>query len=108
MKTILRLLAVLCLLSFAGCAATAVESARKKIPAGSAGTLNVTVTTLGGWGGKLTGKNITSDGKGHLTADEYSETVNSPWVSTDIALTDASIGKAKLVVKPAAEVEPTK
>jgi hypothetical protein len=95
---------LLLVLTLSGCAATQVEKARKKIPAGQAGSLNVTVTTLGGWGGKITGKGITSDGRGRLTADEYSETVNSPWVTYTIDLVDAAIGKQKLIVKPAAEV----
>lgn len=97
----LSILLVILLLS--GCAATQVEKARKKIPAGQAATLSVTVTTLGGWGGKITGTNITSDGKGRLTADEYSETVSTPWVTYDINLTEAAIGKQKLVAKPAEE-----
>ena len=87
-----------------GCIATQVEKLRTKIPAGHADTLNAKVTTLGGWGGMITGKNIDSDGKGHLSADEYSESITTPWVTTTVDLTGSSIGKPKLQVKPAAEV----
>lgn len=108
MKT---LLCLICLF-LAGCGSTAVEKLRLKIPAGHADTLNATVTTLGGWGGSITGKNIDSTGGGHISADEYSETVNTPWASYHLNLTVSSIGepagvvygpKMKLKTKPAKE-----
>lgn len=99
MKTTILLLA-LCLLS-SGCVATQVQKLRNKIPAGHAESLTASVTTLGGWGGTITGKNIESEGHGRLSADEYSETVNSPWATYHIDLTGAAIGKRKVEVKPA-------
>lgn len=105
MKTLLRLCLVALALSLTGCAATQVEKLRKRIPAGYAENLNAKITTLGGWGGAISGKNIESDGKGRLSADEYSETVNSPWVTLTIDLTGAGIGKKKLQTKPAKENE---
>lgn len=102
MKTLTLLIAVLLL---QGCAATQIDKLRNKIPAGHADSITGTVTIIGGWGGKITAKNVDSEGRGRLSADEYSETVNTPWVSTDLTLTGASIGK-KLQVKPAVETDP--
>ena len=100
---IIALLAALCL-QF-GCAAAQLDKLRKKIPAGHADTLSGNVTTLGGWGGTIAGKNIDSDGRGHISADEYSESVNTPWATYSLNLTGSSIGKKKLQVKPAAETD---
>lgn len=91
------------LLAQTGCVATQLEKVRKKIPAGHADTMSATVTIIGGWGGKITAKNLDSDGRGHLSADEYTETTSTPWVTSNIDLTGSSIGKAKLQVKPASE-----
>lgn len=104
MKTrILIPVLIIALLGLSGCAATQIEKLRKKIPAGHADSLTGTVTIIGGWGGKITAKNLDSDGKGHLSADEYTETTSTPWVTSNIDLTGSSIGKPKLQVKPAVE-----
>lgn len=103
MKPLLLLLSCLLL---SGCAATQVEKLRKKIPAGYADVLNAKITTLGGWGGGISGKNIESDGKGRISADEYSETVSSPWVTYSIDLNGVGIGKKRIATKPAAEPKP--
>lgn len=108
MKRIHTIILAVCLLGLTGCAATQIEKLRKKIPAGHADELSATVTTIGGWGGKITAKNLDSDGKGRLSADEYTETVSTPWVTTNIDLTGSSIGKKKLEVKPASETEAAK
>lgn len=108
MKKTIFLIALATALFSSGCVATQVEKLRKKIPAGHADTLKASVTTVGGWGGSITGKNIESDGKGHLSADEYSESINSPWATYQVDLTGTSIGKKRVVVKPAEETETPK
>lgn len=103
----MKILILFCaLIALSGCAGTQIEKLRKKIPAGYSDTLNAKVTTLGGWGGSITGKNIDSDGRGHITADEYSEHVSTPWVTYDVDLTGSGIGKKRIATKPAEEVVP--
>lgn len=111
-----QLLTILALAFFAvavpvsqtGCATTQINNLRKKIPAGYAETLNARVTTLGGWGGAITGKNIESNGRGSITADEYTEDVATPWVTYSVSMTGSGIGKKKVIVKPDPEkpIEP--
>jgi hypothetical protein len=92
-------LLILICLSLTGCVASQVDKLRKKIPVGHAENLSASVTTLGGWGGTITGKNLDSEGRGRLSADEYTEQVNSPWATYKIELTGAAIGKRKIEVK---------
>lgn len=101
-KTILVLF--LCVpVAFSGCAAAQLDKLRKKIPAGYADSLNAKIVTMGGWGGGISGKNIESNGRGSITADEYTEHVSTPWVSYDISMTGSGIGKKKVVAQPESE-----
>jgi hypothetical protein len=99
----LGLLGVMCITGLTGCAAAQLDKLRKKIPSGYADTLNAKIVTLGGWGGGITGKNIESNGRGSLTADEYSEYVSTPWLTYSVDMTGSGIGKKKVVAQPESE-----
>jgi len=86
-----------------GCASLMLKNLRSKIPAGHADTLTGDLHIIGGWGGKISGTNINSTGNGHLSADEYSESFDVPWIGHSLKLTGTSIGKKKLQVEPTEE-----
>ncbi len=92
-------LAALSAVLFSGCAGSAVAKLRKKIPIGYADSMDASVTTLGGWGGSIHGKGVESEGRGKLTADEYTETVNSPWATFHVSLVGAGVGQRRVQIK---------
>lgn len=110
MKTIARILLFTALwvcfgfvtVSNSGCAGLMLKNLREKIPVGYADTINGHVSVAVGGGAGFDGKNVVSMGKGKITADEWSEHVDTPWGATGFSMTNAGIGvkKPKVMIKP--------
>lgn len=106
MKILTPFLAALVLLC-SGCAGLMLKNLREKIPVGYADTIAGHVSAAVGGGAGFEGKNVVSKGAGKITADEWSEHVDTPWASSGFTMTNAGIGvkKPKAVVKPDGTVE---
>lgn len=91
--------------ALSGCVGVMQKSIRSKLPAFQADEFKATLSVTGGGGAQISGTNVVSDGKGNLTADEYSESVNTPWAGWVLDAKGAVVGKPKLP-RPAVIITP--